>query len=195
MYCTCVGRGACSSHMKPCAARSPFSIQSWSTKRAWLGNSGHSSTRQDKVRRGHTLEHTPACCGWCVIVIVSVYLSTNPIVCRCFFIRLSPRPQHPAFPSSSTANSHKSPELCLWAQVSTLVFRFHTSGEGEKKNYNSAKIFLHYWLPIKFIFENCTTFCLQNSLLHFYSSYILALTGSLSWVTELSFFIIFSDIK
>lgn len=94
MCCTCVGRGACSSHMKPCAARSPFSIQSWSTKRAWLGNSGHSSMRQDKVRRGHTLEDTPAHCGWCVIVIVSVY-RTNPVVCLCFFIRLYPCLQHP----------------------------------------------------------------------------------------------------
>lgn len=87
MCCTCVGRGACSSHMKPCAARSPFSIQSWSIKRAWLGNSGHSSMRQDKVRRAHTLEHTPARCGWCVIVIVNVYLSSSTFPHACSILR------------------------------------------------------------------------------------------------------------
>lgn len=61
-------RGACSRRTRLCTARSLVSTQSWSTKQAWLGNSGHSSVIQDKVR--HTQKHK----GTFWVALLSVYI-------------------------------------------------------------------------------------------------------------------------
>lgn len=109
----------------------------------------------NETRQGEAQTHTGTHTGtlWVVCDCDFVYLSRNPVVRLC--------PPFPMSAASCVPNFlTKSPQLCLWVQVSTLVFRFHTSRE-------SLLITDQVW----FIFENCTTLCLQNSLLHFYSSY------------------------
>lgn len=60
-FCSSVGRGACTRHTRLCGVRSPVSIQSWSTKRAWSGGLGHWTVNIDKVTHTRICGRAPDC--------------------------------------------------------------------------------------------------------------------------------------
>lgn len=78
MSCGSIGRGACSRRTRLCALNSLVSIQSWSTKQAWSGNSGRWPASQDKVR--HTQKHVDIAC---VYFVSSIQIIPTLCVCVC----------------------------------------------------------------------------------------------------------------
>ena len=115
-------RGACSRRTRLCTARSLVSTQSWSTKRAWLGNSGHSSVIQDKVR--HTQKHK----GTLWVVLLSVYISiqiVSSLVSVCVSVYVITRQN---CPPSAISHLLSSSTYSKGTIIYSLIVNIYTEG-------------------------------------------------------------------